>query len=159
MAKKVDNPEEREKRIYEIRDYVLEKIDKGETFSTRSIAKYFTENRFTISNNTVDTYLNELKKMDKLSYLKIKEQLDKNKPKTIENEETKKRIMQATKLLLQNQTVEQIAILLNSTNDIIYRDLTFRLPKIETDEEILIAVANMLKKHSLENLKQNKTHR
>ena len=71
-------------------------------------------------------------------------------------EETKVRVMKAAKLLIENHTIEEISNILESTPDIIYRDLTVRLQKIDVDEAILIAVTATLKNHSLQNLKQNK---
>ena len=60
------------------------------------------------------------------------------------------------KLLLNDFTIEQIATMLNSTKDTIYRDLVTRLPKMETNEQILDKVANILNKHSLENIQPSK---
>lgn len=156
MAKTVETDEERIERVYKVRDYVLEKIANNEKFSTRSIAKHFTENEFSISNNTVDVYLNKLEKLDKNSYEIIKNYLEKNKPKTINDNSVKLRILQATKLLLTDHTIEEIAKELNSTPTVIYRDLIRRLPKIEQNEEILTAVTDTLTKHSLENIKKRK---
>ena len=155
MAKKVDSVEERLRRINLIKDYVLEQIEKGESFSTRSIAAYFTENEFSISNNTVNVYLNSLEKLDNSSYKKIKPYLENNKPKTIDDIKVKTRVLNALKLLLADYTIDQIASTLNSTNDTIYRDLTDRLPRIETNKEVLATVSSILKRHSMENLKHN----
>lgn len=156
MAKTVETYEERIERIYKIRNYVLEKIAKNENFSTRSIAKFFTENEFSISNNTVNIYLNSLEKLDKKNYEIIRDYLEKNKPKTVNDKDVQIRVLEATKLLLSDYTVEQIADILSSTKDTIYRDLVKRLPQIETNKEILEKVNSILTKHSLENIQLNK---
>lgn len=152
MAKTVETYEERIERIYKVRDYVLDKIAKNEKFSTRSISNYFTENEFAISNNTVNIYLNSLEKLDKKNYEIIRNYLEKNKPKTINDNDVKIRVLQATKLLLSDYTIEEIAKELNSTPSVIYRDLTVRLPRIEKNEIILETATNILTKHSLDNI-------
>ena len=159
MAKTVETYEERIERIYKIRNYVLEKIAKNENFSTRSIAKFFTENEFSISNNTVNIYLNSLEKLDKKNYEIIRDYLEKNKPKTVNDKDVQIRVLEATKLLLSDYTVEQIADILSSTKDTIYRDLVKRLPQIETNKEILEKVNSILTKHSLENIQLNKKNK
>ena len=159
MAKKVETFEERVERIYKVRDYVLDKIAKNEKISTRSIANYFTENEFAISNYTVDLYVNKLENLDKNSYEIIKEFLENNKPKTIDDNSVKIRVLEATKLLLKDFTVEEIAKKLNSTPATIYRDLVVRLPKVETNEALLNDVANTLTRHSLENIQPNQKNK
>ena len=54
-----------------------------------------------------------------------------NKPQSIENKIVQKRIYESYELLLENYNVSQIAKILNSTDDIIYRDLTSRLPRLD----------------------------
>lgn len=161
MARKVESEDERLRRIFLIRDYVLTKIEKGEKFSTRSIAKYFTDNDFfSVSNNTVSVYLNSLAKLDPISYEKIQKVLEANKPKTINDEDVKIRINMAVDLLLQDYTMEEIANRLGVSTNTIFRDLNDRLEKMNYDSHKLEQIKNMLVKHSMRNLKnQNRTPR
>lgn len=154
MEKKSD--EKLAKTINMIADYVIET-----GASTRKTAEYFKKQGFPISNFTVHSYLTKrLPEIDFERYILVKEVLHKNTPKTAEKVEVKKRIYQATSLLLQGFTVPQIVEKMNSNNpnetvsiDMIYDDLTRRLPKIEKDPQILDDVKKRLSENSLKNLK------
>lgn len=133
MAKNLKDEDLRNERVIEVALYVKET-----KASTRQVSKYFTENRFPISNATVNDYLkNRLPKINPALYEEIKPILASHVPKTVETVEVRKRIYSAVSLLFQDYTVEEIAKELNSTIDIIYDDLTRRLPKIEKDASIL----------------------
>ena len=157
MAKIVDNPEERDRRILLVRDYVLDQIQKGEKFSTRSIAAYFTDNNyFSISNNTVDTYLKKLNTIDPKSYQEINKHLQANKPRTINDANIRNRIEKVANLVLMGYKVTEIAELLGETKDTIIRDLDTRLTKISNKEE-LEQIKSVLKENSLKNLHNHQT--
>lgn len=163
MAKNLKDDEERNRRVLEVAEYV-----KATKASTRQTAKYFTENKFQISNATVNDYLrNRLPKLNKELAREINEILMANTPKTVETVEVRKRIYSAVSLLFQDYTIAEIAKELNSTVDIIYDDLTTRLPKIENQPDILKQVKeylpfikgsisddvkSVLQRHKLENL-------
>ena len=73
---------------------------------------------------------------------------------TIEDAETKIRIYQAASLILQDYSIDEIVEVLHSTYDIIYDDLTSRLPKL--DVKIAEDVKKKLLEHRLQNLPQYK---
>ena len=140
MAKFTD--EERSKKIIEIANYIIENNS-----STRKAAEYFG-----ISNATVFDWMNSyLKKMDVQKFLKVEEILKKNKPKTVDDLDIKKRVLEAAKLITQNYTAEQIAQRFNVSINVINEDLQTRLPRISI--ELYNQVKEILKKHSMSNLK------
>lgn len=142
--------EEMVKLVLEIADYA---IKTGE--STRQIAK-----KFSVSNYTVSVYLRKrLPNIDPNRYKLVKQIIDKNTPQTIDKVEVRKRIYAATSLLLQGMTVAQIVEWMNQerveekvTFDIIYDDLTRRLPLIESDSTIIEDVKRRLTENRLNNL-------
>jgi len=133
MAKNLKDIEERNKRVIEVAEYVKET-----GASTRKTAKYFTMNKFSISNATVDDYLNNrLPKLNPVLYLEVMEVIKTNTPKTIEEVEVKKRIYLAASLLFKDYTIAEIAEELNSTPATIYNDLKVRLPRIEEKADVV----------------------
>lgn len=144
----LDKDEVLKRKVIEVADYVI-----STKASTRATANYFTSCRFPISNATVHTYLNKrLKEIDFVRYQQVREILEGNSPESILDAEVRKRIYQAVALLLQGDTISQIAIKLNSTFDIIYDDITSRFFKLEKDTELLSRVRIILKEHSRNNL-------
>lgn len=144
----LDKDEVLKRKVIEVADYVI-----STKASTRATANYFTSCRFPISNVTVHTYLNKrLKEIDFVRYQQVREILEGNSPESILDAEVRKRIYQAVALLLQGDTISQIAIKLNSTFDIIYDDITSRFFKLEKDMELLSRVRIILKEHSRNNL-------
>lgn len=149
--------EEMIRRVKEVADYAID----TKVASTRQIAKYFTENRFKISNATVCVYLSQrLPKVDPVRYALVKPLIDKNTPKSIETVEVRKRIYTAVALLLRGLTIPQIIEEMNAsrdvddqvTFDIIYDDLTRRLKAIEKDKEIIEDVRKRLAENRIETL-------
>lgn len=148
--------EEMVKRVKEVADYTIET-----GASTRQVAKFFTENKYKISNATVCSYLSQrLPRIDPTRYVLVKPIIDKNTPKTVETVEVRKRIYSATSLLLRGLTIPQIVEELNIgrleneqvTFDIIYDDLTRRLQRIEKDPAILADVKRRLAENRLDTL-------
>lgn len=148
--------EEMVKRVKEVADYTIET-----GASTRQVAKFFTDNKYKISNATVCSYLSQrLPRIDPARYVLVKPIIDKNTPKTVETVEVRKRIYSATSLLLRGLTIPQIVEELNIgrleneqvTFDIIYDDLTKRLQQIEKDSAILEDVKKRLRENRLDTL-------
>lgn len=151
MAANVSSEDERERRVILVGNYFLE----NPNASTRSAAKYFSDNFFKISNYTIHDYLQRYKRMietkDEESVKKITEMMDDNKPDTVADEKIKERVLYNTKLFLDNNmTVDDIA---NSTGVsfwTVYRDLKQRLAFI--DEKLYMQVNDIMHERSFENI-------
>lgn len=140
MAKFTD--EERYRKIIEIANYIIQNNS-----STRKAA-----DAFGISNATVSDWMNDLlKKIDSKKFFKVQQILKMNKPKTIEDIEIRKRVLEAAKLITQNYTVDQIAGKFGVTINVIHEDLQTRLPRISI--ELYNEVKKILRKRSMSNLK------
>ena len=140
MSKFTD--EERNKKIIEIANYIIENNS-----STRKAAV-----EFGISNATVYDWMNySLKKIDSKKFLMVQQILKMNKPKTVDDIEIKKRVLEVAKLITENYTVDQIANEFNVTINVIHEDLQTRLPRISI--ELYNEVKQILNIHSMNNLK------
>lgn len=136
--------------IQDVADYVI-----LNNASTRETAKYFTDKGIKMSNYTVSNFLNSkiLKIYAPEKFEKVQKILnDKLSSKVFNDSDVLVRVQKAVELLLQGYTVSQIALELNSTEDIIYDDLTSRLKRFES-EEIVNLVSDELQKHRMNNLK------
>ena len=133
MAKKLSDKltyEEYLKLIEKIADFVI----KTES-STRKTAEYFTENGIKISNATISTLLQK-----------------RNAKNVNQDSDVILRMQKAAELLLQGNTIPEIANILETTENIIYNDLTTRIKRLN-NEELTYLVANELEKHRMQNLK------
>jgi len=155
MAANIKDPEEREKRIIMIGEYFKET-----GLPTRQIADYFTANHFQISNKTVHQYINKYMELHPQDNDEIKEKIDNNTEKGIEDNKVKCRVFRAAKLVLEGHNMKEIAELLETTPKVIERDLDRRLKLMaEQDENIdkiyqLVLIS--LKKHQVEALNENR---
>lgn len=137
--------------IKAIADFVI-----NNNASTRETAKYFTANGIKISNATVSNLLNGaiFKTEFSVEYEKVQEILRNKTTLNVFNDvDTLVRMQKATELSLRGYTLPQIAVELNSTEDIIYRDLTSRLTYLGFDDLSLL-VASELWEHRVQNLKR-----
>ena len=145
--------EERKELILKVAKYAV-----MHEASTREVGK-----AFGFSNVTAHNYLTkglerlceEAPTKENISlYNEVKEVLDNNKAKSIEDENIKNRVVTVSELFITGLTIEEIAQKLDSTFFTIYRDLTVRLPKIENvEKDLLKQVSDTLKSNSEENLK------
>lgn len=134
--------EERNKKAIEVANYIIENNS-----STRKAAE-----QFDVSNATVSDWMNYLlKNLNYNKFLKVQEILNGNKPKTIENEFVKERVLAAAQSIKQNFTVEEIAKHYRVTANVINEDLQTRLPRISV--ELYEEVKKILNTHSMNNLK------
>lgn len=125
--------------------------------STRKLASVFHVSNFTIYSiltNQLERLCEETKKQEHLElYKEVQETLKYNKSLSIEDNNIKARVLEATKLLIQGKKVNEIAEILNSSFYTIYRDLTVRLPKIkDIDEELVSKVKQILNQNKEINL-------
>lgn len=153
MAANVSSEEERERRIILVGNYFLE----NPTASTRSAAKYFSENFFKISNYTIHDYLQRYKKMifskDDDAVLAINKIMEDNKPETIDSEDVRKRVLINAKMFLDNNmTIEEIANATGVSFWTVYRDLKQRLALL--DSNLFGQVSEVMTMRSLENINQ-----
>lgn len=148
MASNLKSDEERIRRIKMVGDYAIKT-----NASTREIAKYFSENYFKISNSTVADYFQRYKEMYKTTASKLQDVIDKNKEKTIADDETRSRVLIVYKLLKENYSIEEIATSLKSTYFTIYRDATIRLKQLDIDK--YNEIMEILNQRKQDNLKKN----
>lgn len=100
----------------------------------------------------------KLKEIDLAKYELVMKKINGNKEKSVEDENVRKRVLEAYQLLVtKNYTISEIATKLSTTESIICRDLTYRLkqlnkiaPEIVTDEMVRKSLET-LKNHSLVN--------
>lgn len=133
MAKNIKNEEERNRRVLMVGEYI-----KNTGASTRKTAQYFTRTYFNISNATVSDYCARFIKLRPYEVDELREKIDSNIPKTIDDPIVKKRVLENAKLLLSGLTVSEIAESTNQDFWTVYRDLTKRLKLIspELAEEV-----------------------
>lgn len=120
--------------------------------SLREIAEIIGKSHITVRNNLT----NKLKYADASKYEKVMEKILDNKEKTIEDETVRLRVLEAYRLLVEEgKTISEIATILDSTENTIYRDLTKRLkelseiaPRVVT-KDMVKYVNETLKVHSL----------
>lgn len=138
--------------IEKIADFVIETKS-----STRTTAEYFTKNGIKISNATVSNLLNgkELKHCFPEKYETVQKILnEKNTSQVIHDEQALIRTKQAIELSLKGYTIPQIADLLETTEFVIYRDLTRRIKKLD-NKELVSLIEKELEEHRIQNLKQS----
>lgn len=110
---------------------------------------------FGLSNVTILTLMNKvLPNLDMQKYLKVQEILQRNKPKTINDEEVRNRVLESAELIKQGLTVGEIAKQKNLSVHIIYEDLQTRLQRISQD--LYEEIKDIEMQNSLNNLKSNK---
>lgn len=95
-----------------------------------------------------------LPNLDMQKYLEVQEILQRNKPKTINDEEVRNRVLESAELIKQGLTVEEIAKQKNLSVHIIYEDLQTRLQRISQD--LYEEIKDIEMQNSLNNLKSNK---
>ena len=118
--------------------------------SIRKCMAYLNENNIVLSVTTIRCYINTFVKNNPQKGLDILKKLDTNKPKTIDDDNVKNRVLKAAKMIKENKTIEQIAKCLDSTSNTIYKDLTVRLKKL--DQDLYNQIKPILKEHSISNL-------
>ncbi len=128
--------------------------------SFRQISKEVGQSHVTVRDNITS----KIKNIDPNKYDEVIKKIFDNSEKTIKDDEVRERILEAYKLLTEeNMTVVEIANSLKTTEFTIYRDLTKRLkmlneaaPQVVTFEMVTKAAA-ALQKHQLDNLVTKKS--
>ena len=139
--------DELRERVLLVADYVI-----ANKATTRTASKYFKENHMPISNVTVYNYLTKyLPYIDKNKYQEVLAILTANQPPTVAKEEVRKRVYQAVALLLQGYTI--LSLYEDEKFVKIYDDVTVRLKRVESDDEVIKQVEEMLAYHRISNLR------
>lgn len=149
MANTLKNDEEREERVLLVGEYVKET-----GASTRKTAEYFTKTYFPISNYTVSDYCKRYMKMKPSEVELLKDKIDLNTAKSINDEAIRERVIRNADLLLSGLSINEIVSLTNVSFWTIYRDLTKRLQIVDNTKYNL--VKELLIDHSKENLNHAK---
>ena len=149
MASTLKNDEEREERVLLVGEYVKET-----GASTRKTAEYFTKTYFPISNYTVSDYCKRHMKMKPSEVELLKDKIDLNTAKSINDEAIRERVIRNADLLLSSLSINEIVSLTNVSFWTIYRDLTKRLQIVDNTKYNL--VKELLIDHSKENLNHAK---
>jgi len=144
MASKVTD-EERDERVLLVGEYVKET-----GASTRETAKYFTRTYFNISNSTVSDYLHRYIKMKPNEVDAIKDKIDINTAKSVEDNEIKKRVLSNAKYFLSGMSINEISEMTGESFWTIYRDLTRRIKLL--DEDASKEIKNKLEDNRKSNL-------
>lgn len=145
MAQKFTE-QEREERINMVGNYFLSE----EHPSIRKCMEYFKQKNISISVPTVKSYLDLYKKMYPKCADILNEKIDNNKPKSIEDDEVRNRVLIVAQEYLNGKDLESIAQEYTITKDTLYRDITERLPKIS--ENLAKQVSQKMKMNKLNNL-------
>ncbi|MGN0993186.1 MAG: hypothetical protein ACI4PE_04630 [Bacilli bacterium] len=144
------NNEERERRIKLVIDYILET---GSSY--RETAKFFTENYFKISHVTVKDYCDRIIAQNTEIGKELKKVIDENTEKGIDDEAIK-RILNVSNIYVSTGfTISEIAENLGIPYWTVYRDITYRIKKIDVDlpEGLLEKIDEKLELDRLSNLK------
>ena len=154
MGKKYTE-EERLERIELIGNYFLKTGS-----STRDIAKYFTENYFEISNKTVSLYIKEFMKNHSKSKEEINILIENNMNKSIEDPDTRERVLKVARLVLDGHSKKEVSEILNISEKVVERDISSRLLMLsEIDDDYKIyydAVINCLHKNQVKTIENNR---
>ncbi len=127
MARNLKDDAERKRRIELVGSYIRET-----GCSIREAVEFFSKNFFPISIPTVVNYRNLYIKMHPEFSSDIQNIIDRNKPKTIENDEIKERILAVARIIKNGFTIEEIAKVFNTSYWTIYRDVE-RLAEINPE--------------------------
>ena len=151
-------------------DYIISEINKGNSPSVRSVAKYFKSlniPELARSHVTIYKLLTEvLPIVDYEKYLMIRKLFDKNndRKKSIEDMKIRIRVLNVANMVLKGLTIDEIVYVYNQnlptgvepiTHDIVYRDITTRLKNLSVEDdirEIYLEVQKKLSENSLNNL-------
>ena len=104
--------------------------------SFREIAKEVGQSHVTVRDNIT----NKIKDVAPDVYWKVQEKIEANSEKTIKDSDVRNRVLASYKLLVEeNKTITEIATFLETTENVIYRDLTSRLGMLHEEYPELVA--------------------
>ena len=120
--------------------------------SYRRCAEYLTKAGNSISNATVKDYLDRFMRMNPETAPIIYDIVSGNKPKTIEDESVRNRVIMVSNMVANGLTIEDVFEQTGYTKDVIHNDITKRIYQIDID--LALKVKEVLTRHKLDNLMQ-----
>ena len=118
--------------------------------SCRKCAEYLTKAGNSISNATVKDYLDRFMRMNPETAPIIYDIVSGNKPKTIEDESVRNRVIMVSNMVANGLTIEDVFEQTGYTKDVIHNDITKRIYQIDID--LALKVKEVLTRHKLDNL-------
>ena len=148
MASRKFTEDERKIKALEIARYIIKECNENHKISTRTLGEIFG-----ISNYTVSILMGKyLKKISPNLYDQVRQIIEKNVPQSYNDDEVRKRVLMAANLIVEGKNVNDIAQILNVTENVINEDLQTRLKKINS--ELYSIVKEIQEQRSLNNLRQ-----
>lgn len=118
--------------------------------SCRKCAEYLTKAGNSISNATVKDYLDRFMRMNPETAPIIYDIVSGNKPKTIDDESVRNRVLMVSSMVSNGLTIEDVVRQTGYTKDVIHNDITKRIYQIDVD--LALKVKEVLNMHKLDNL-------
>ena len=143
-----DNFIERDRRVE-----IVGKLFLDTGYSTRKISKLISLDErydFSLSNATVADYILRYKNKHPEHAEQIDSLIEANKGSSVKNKEDIKRVLEVSKLVLMDYSIEDIATKLNASYWVVYYDIHIRLPKINNElyNEVILTLENHARNHN-----------
>jgi len=139
--------EERLELINKVGKYFLHSKERP---SCRKCVEYLKNNGISISSATVQDYLHRFIKENPSVADIIYDIIDGNKPKTVEDENIKNRVLLVSNMVANGLSINEVVTQTGYTKDTIHNDITKRIFLIDVD--LALRVKESLDNHKLANL-------
>ena len=120
--------------------------------SCRKCVEYLKNNGVSISVATVKDYLHRFIKMNPSTADIIYDIIDGNKPKTVEDESVRNRVLMVSNMVANGLSIDDVVNQTGYTKDTIHNDITKRIFLIDVD--LGLKVKYVLENHKISNLMQ-----
>lgn len=118
--------------------------------SCRKCVEYLKSNGISISSATVQDYLHRFIKMNPNTANIIYDIIDGNKPKTVEDETVRNRVLMVSNMVANGLSIDEVVNNTGYTKDTIHNDVTKRIFLIDVD--LGLKVKEVLENHKISNL-------
>ena len=118
--------------------------------SCRKCVEYLKNNNISISSATVQDYLHRFIKMNPSTANIIYDIIDGNKPKTVEDETVRNRVLMVSNMVANGLSIDEVVNNTGYTKDTIHNDVTKRIFLIDVD--LGLKVKEVLENHKISNL-------
>lgn len=139
--------EERLELINKVGKYFLYSKERP---SCRKCVEYLKNNGVSISSATVQDYLHRFIKMNPITANIIYDIIDGNKPKTVEDETVRNRVLMVSNMVSNGLSIDEVVNNTGYTKDTIHNDVTKRIFLIDVD--LGLKVKEVLENHKISNL-------